>query len=189
MKQIIINFGGFYCSVHDSLIDSMLDSYYQDENGETLDYYSLDINYKTIFEAYSKQYLKTLEAWLHYENDVTIEFDFKSLQSPREYNFSTDKIIASISNASHKKLINKFKKDVDFIAYLKEATQSRPGYISFYSFDDAINDKDNVLSDYLTSYLCNKFNADDYLDYYDRNNGYELLYGLNMPQLENEAIS
>lgn len=182
MKNITVNFGGFYYSIHDELIDGMIESYY-DGN----DYSGLDINYQEIFQAYSKRYLSVFSEWLLHEFNLDASFKYVELYSPREYNFSTDKIIATITNASHKALYNKFKRNESFLDYLKDATQSKSGYVSFYSYDEALQDKDNIFTDYLTSYLCALFNESEFLNYYDRKNMYELIYGIDLPMLECEV--
>jgi hypothetical protein len=186
-NTMVVNFGGFYNSIHDGLIDSMLDDYYQDEHGNTLDYYSLDIPYKTIFEDYSKFYLKCFLEWLNDDYGINVSFKFSHLINPREYNFSTDKIIAFISKSDENKLLKHFKNDTSFLNYLKNATRSYDGYISFYDYDGALKNKDGVLSDYLTQYLCNEYNQSNYINFYNLHNGYELIYGINMPILECEA--
>jgi hypothetical protein len=187
-NKIVVNFGGFYNSIHDELIDSMLDSYYQDEEGNILDYYSLDIPYKTIFDKYSKFYINSFSGWLFDNFDLCINLRFSHLNSPREYNFNTDKIIAFISKSDEFKLLKHFRNDAGFLEYLKKATRSYDGYISFYDYESALKNQDGVLSDYLTQYLCNEFNQSDYLSCYDLNNGYELLYSINMPSLECEGV-
>jgi hypothetical protein len=187
-NTIVLNFGGFYNSIHDESIDSMLDSYYQDDDGNTLDYYSLDIPYKTILNEYSRLYIDLFSEWLNDEYSLDVNLTFSELISPREYNFSTDRIIAFISKVHESKLLKHFKNDLSFLDYLKQATKSYDGYISFYDYESALKNKDGVLSDYLTQYLCNEFNDSEFINYYDRNNGYELLYGIDMPILECEGV-
>ena len=55
-------------------------------------------------------------------------------------------------------MINHFKKDDDFLEHLKGRTQSYDGYQSFYTFDDALSNKNNILNMYLFEYLSNQFN-------------------------------
>lgn len=76
-----------------------------------------------------------------------------------------------------------FKKDNAFKKWLIDATKSYDGYHSFYTYDDAINDKDNILLVYAFKWLSESLN-DDWLQYYDFNNVYEMLHHLDMPQLE-----
>lgn len=186
-NTMVLNFGGFYNSIHDQLIDSELDNYYQDDDGNILDYYSLNIPYKTIFNEYSKFYISSFSEWLNDTYSIDINLSFSELISPREYNFSTDKIIAFISKLNESKLLNHFKSDTGFLDYLKQASKSYDGYISFYDYESALKNKDGVLSDYLSSYLCNIFNDGQFYNYYDTKYGYDLLYGINMPILECEG--
>jgi len=62
-----------------------------------------------------------------------------------------------------------FKRDKDFIKYLEERTTSRDGFISHYTFGEALSNKDDILSDYILNYLVNKFESDNLfmLDNYD----------------------
>ena len=80
------------------------------------------------------------------------------LWSPSEYNFNTDKIDCQVNKSQSNKLINHFKKDDDFLEHLRDRTQSYDGYQSFYTFDDALNNKNNILIMYLLEYLSNEFN-------------------------------
>jgi len=105
MKNFNIEFGGFYCSIHEQLIESMLESYYSDENGDPLDYYSLDIPYSVIFNKYSKKYLCFLKEYLFDNYNLQFKPVFKQLISPREYNFSTDKINVDLNNVDANKFI------------------------------------------------------------------------------------
>jgi len=185
MKNFNIEFGGFYCSIHDQLIDSMLDSYYDDQ-----DYSDLNIDYSAIFTKYSKQYLLFLKEHLFEAYSLQFRSRFKELLSPREYNFSTDKINVDLNDLDAKNIIKAFKNNASFLAYLQEATVSRSGYISFYSFNDAIADKDGILLTFIFYFICqhNSLIIDLWLQYYDFNNVYEILYSMDLPQLEGETV-
>jgi hypothetical protein len=185
MINLNINFGGFYCSIHEQLIDSMLDSYYQDDDGNTLDYYFLDIPYGDIFQKYSKNYLLFLKEYLYENYNLQFKPVYKQLTSPKEYNFSTDKINIDLNNLDCNKIIKHFKKDNDFLEYLKKATKSVSGYWSFYDYDNAINNKDNILIVYIFDYICQLDDIKkEWLQYYDFNNFYEMLYRMDLPQFE-----
>jgi hypothetical protein len=183
MKNINIEFGGFYCSIHEQLIDSMLDSYYADEHGNILYYYDLEIDYLAIFDKYAKKYLLFLKEYLYENYNLQFKPVLKGLNSPREYNFDTDKINIDLNEKDYKALVHHFKQDNAFKKWLIGATQSCSGYHSFYTYDDAINDKENVLLIYAFQWLCTSL-IDDWLQYYDFNNLYEMLHHLDMPQLE-----
>ena len=54
MKQVetTINFGGFYHSIHDSNIDSMIENYY----GDNPEYHFENIDYKKTEQSYIEDY-------------------------------------------------------------------------------------------------------------------------------------
>ncbi len=62
-----------------------------------------------------------------------------------------------------------FKRDKNFISYLENETTSRSGFMSHYTFEEALSNKDDILSDYILNYLVNKFESDNLfmLDSYD----------------------
>lgn len=183
-NKVTIQFGGFYYSIHEQNIDYMLENYYSDDTGSTLDYYGLDVPYSDIFKRYSEFYLDCLTEWLSDEYDIKVKLQFSELWSPKEYNFNTDEIIALMPLSDENKLNRYFKKEPAFIDYLKKATKSYDGYISFYDFEQAINNEKGILSNYVFTYLCRIFNETEFFNYYDRRNGYELIYSIDLPQLE-----
>ena len=176
-----INFGGFYYSLHDSLIDNMINSYF-DYNDELID--SLEIDYKTIQNEYIKEYLFVLDEFIRDEflepGYKKILFHDVKLISPTFYNYTTDTINVNISNYNAKVITNLFIDDEDFYSYLKEKIKSFDGYISFYTFDEVIANKDDMLISYVFDYITSELLDDEtFLNYYDLNNVYELLYNIN----------
>ncbi|MCP4485544.1 MAG: hypothetical protein GY823_13440, partial [Flavobacteriaceae bacterium] len=160
MKTFNLHFGGFYYSVHEQLIDNMLEGYFfDDETQEEGDYYSLDINYRLIFAEYSKEYLQALAEVLRDERNIDIDFIFESVISPREYNFETDTIQTSINDKDFKKL-EVFKTDSDFIEFVDDASKSRSGFISFYDGHEAVFAKDEIFLSYLSKYLDSEHDQD-----------------------------
>lgn len=186
MKNINLEFGGFYSSIHDENVNSMLDQYYSDEEGQFLDYSYLNIDYRAIYNEYIKDYCHMLTQYMSDEYSIDVKFKNLSLISPREYNFSTDKINVNITNLANKNINKLFLKNSTFLEYLKNATKSYDGYMSFYSYNEALENKDDMLIEYIFTFICNEFNTDKFYSYYDNNNLYELLYcgHLNMPELK-----
>ena len=177
MKKFSLQFGGFYYSGHEQLIDSMLESYFDIEgNGE----FELpdNINYQVIFNQYSRELLPIYQEFIIDEFDIDVTINFISLYSPREYNFTTDSIDASISNKDFKKLKKYFLNNKDFITYANESSKSRDGFISFYDGIDAIIEDDSILLDYVFKYITTLLN-DEFMQYYDTNNMDEMLYSLD----------
>lgn len=175
MKNLYLSFNGFYGSNHSDNIDSMVEYYF--EEGDDLEKY--DINYSFIFNEYSKKWLNCFNEWLQDENFTKGNLKFLSLNSPKYYNYTTDKIEIKINNSDAAKIIKLLKKDSSFINYLTEKTISTDGYISFYSFHDAWDNKDDILVSFCLDYLSSIFEEKEFYNYYDRNNCYELLYKID----------
>jgi hypothetical protein len=121
-----IPFAGFYCSIHDSEINHALESALQDENGEpTFLVNHADVDYNSVFRAYAKEYAENFGA----EFDI-ISLKFESMGSPREYNFSTDRIFVEIDESELREMIND-----NFAQLAKSRLTSRSGFISYYDPD------------------------------------------------------
>jgi len=165
-----IRFNGFYDSIHMDNIDHAIESYYSDDNG-FYDYDSIadNIDYKTIFKDYINVFTDEFKSWIQDNYDLDIDFKDLNLISPKYYNYSTDVINCNISDKDNALLMMTFKRDKDFIDYLKDSTTSRSGFISHYTFEEALSNKDDILSDYILNYLVNKFESDNLfmLDNYD----------------------
>ena len=158
MKQVetTINFGGFYHSIHDGNIESMIESSY--DGGNYPEYHFDNIDYKKTEQSYIEDYCSKFTNYILNEYGITINFKDLKIWSPSEYNFNTDKIDCFVSKSQSNKLTNHFKKNDDFLKFLKDRTQSYDGYWSFYTFDEALNNKDNKLIMYLLEFLSNEFN-------------------------------
>jgi len=152
-----IEFGGFYESIHSDSIDYKIDSYYEDGNFPL--YHHDNIDYKKTNDSYIEDYCRKFESYILNEYKLNIDFENIGLNSPKFYNYSTDTIDCDVDKKQAEKLINYFNKDSDFLEYLKDRTKSYDGYMSFYTYDQAINDKDNILIMYLLKYLANQFNG------------------------------
>ena len=171
--KTVIKFGGFYESIHYDLIDMQIESYIEynnQENNTSLDYDDYNFNYKDMEIQYLNQYISDYQDFIESEYNLNINIDDISLYSPKEYNFKTDEIDCYISKSDENKLIKHFKKDNDFLEYLKNSTQSYDGFYSYYSFDKAYNNENDILTLYIFEYIANKyqesdsFNNDIYID-------------------------
>jgi hypothetical protein len=151
-------------------IEYAIESYYSDDNG-FYDYNLIadNIDYKTIFKDYISVFTDEFKSWIQDNYDLDIDFKDLSLISPKYYNYSTDVINCNISDKDNALLMITFKRDKDFIKYLEDNTTSRSGFISHYTFEEALSNKDDILSDYILNYLVNKFESDNLfmLDNYD----------------------
>jgi len=144
-----INFGGFYESIHDGNIDHMVEAYEYDFD---------HVDYKKTFQSYIDEYCSKLSSYINDEYQVDIDFKNIKLYSPQYYNYSTDVIDCKIHTNQVNSLNEILKKDNEFLSFLKDRTTSCSGFVSFYTYDDALNNKDNKLIIYVLEYICNKFN-------------------------------
>ena len=165
-----IRFNGFYNSIHEDNIDFAIESYYTDDNG-LFDYDSIadNIDYKTIFKDYIEVFTDQFRSWIKDNYNLDIDFKDLTLISPRYYNYSTDVINCNISDRDNSLLMMTFKRDKDFISYLEDRTTSCSGFMSHYTFSEALSNKDDILSDYILEYLVSKFESETLfeLDNYD----------------------
>jgi len=164
--NIRIDFGGFYGSIHEALIDNLIECYDDDDDYIKPGIDLCDhIDYQKTFDNYIHSYCSALTDFIFYEYDLDIEYKNITLDSPKYYNYQTDVIYCGTLKKDQTKLNKKLLKDQDFIDYLKEAVKSYDGYISFYTFDEAINNKDNILHQFVYSFICNKFDLWDQIEF------------------------
>lgn len=165
--EIQIDFGGFYC-FHEEYIDCRIEQFndsitYEDE---IIDYDNVDWN--ATFKSYA-------ENWLHYFNhycDLTL--DFVGIDSPRYYNYRTDKIIAYVEKHDENNLMKIIDND-EFYHWANPQLQDSSGFISYYDgIDDLIarakkdDDDKAILLGMVCNYLIevNEINTDIYeIDY------------------------
>jgi len=159
-----IAFGGFYESIHDSNIDNMIESY-NDSNNHP-EYVWDNVNYKKTFQSYIESWTSDFESYLLNEYQIDISFKNLKLWSPKYYNYRTDCIDCKVNTYQMNLLNEKLLSDSDFLTWLKERTQSCYGFISFYNFYEAQNNKDNILIKYVLEFLADKFNEQmDFIEF------------------------
>lgn len=129
--ETVLNFGGFYESIHSYIIDNYI---------EDLEYDFEKVNYKSTYKIYAEGYIKAIN------NKLDTNISFKSLVSPKFYNYSTDSINVEISKKDILKLFQyvrteELKKEVFNI--IKESSTSKDGYVAFYNYSDYFK-KDNL---------------------------------------------
>jgi hypothetical protein len=172
-----INFGGFYNSIHDDNIEWACESFYSDDNGNcNWDIILDNVDFKKLRGVYIDLYCDLFSDWLKENYNLAIKFKNISLSSPREYNFETDKILCDIDSVENESLIKALQSNTKFLDWLKDRTKSRSGFISFYSYDDAMNNKNDMYSVYALEYLASEYESTDFESDYDRASGYDVLY-------------
>lgn len=159
MKQeIYIHFGGFYNSIHDAQIESQFEAYEDniDTGANERDYTPTQINY-------SKEYLKKMEQFL-FNKGIETKFKFVRIESPRQYNFETDKIVVNLLK-NHQKLIINFvnnKFQAELIELIRAQTTASSGYRPFYTFDDIYKHNINdFLLEACLEIICDQVNKDE----------------------------
>lgn len=128
-------FSGFYNSLHNSELDWTVEQMFADRatgchNNEGLQARLQETcQWQEVFIGYAKDYVESFAREFKIGSMV-----FESLKSPREYNFTTDEIFATLSLDDVQRLRN----EVDERALRDMARQrhtSRSGFYSFYSPD------------------------------------------------------
>ena len=169
--EIQIEFGGFY-GYHEEYIDCKIQDW-------DIDVESVDWN--ATFKDYAKN-------WLHRFNSMSnLELDFIGIDSPKYYNYRTDKIIAYVEKHDENELMALVDDD-EFYHWANPQLQDSSGFISYYDgIDDLIvrakNDDDDkaILLGMVCNYLIelNEVNEDIYELEYD-------IIELNDKLVENE---
>lgn len=136
-KEIQIPFSGFYESMHSDAIDQEINSYFDvegcgEEDLAPEDFWMKFDGHGFIQIAYCKKYV---EHFVYLFNEVTeldIKLEFKDMSSPKEYNFTTDRIFCDISEEDIKKIFGKTKTQT-LAETIKDNFTSYDGFHSFYS--------------------------------------------------------
>ena len=141
--KIQLPFSGFYETWHDTRIDEALENYfnYDYESGndrepteaESNAIWSADVDWSAIRHEYCMEFTE----------GFATEFDIPSLKfdeliSPREYNFSTDRLFATIRGDHLDRIRREVESDDTWSETVRERFTSYDGFSSFYSAD--IND-------------------------------------------------
>lgn len=162
MKKLEIGlpfFSGFYESIHSSNFDREEEWIIEEYEGKTWD----DFDFAHDYLGYCKSYVKQVNSILG------LNLEFVELTSPREYNFSTDRIFCTITKKDLKKISTAL--DTETMKDLvKRRFTSRDGFHSFYSSDinewkeKKLEDWDyNELGTLLEAYV--EISGNDDLDY------------------------
>lgn len=133
-KEIIVPFQGYYNSLYDDLLEDVTEL--QDfETGEPLAYDD-NINWCGMKEVLNKIYIEEFQDLFNSETGLNIKLTYKDMESPREYNFSTDRLFCTISDSDIKALHEYATgSQSTFAGVIQERFTSYDGFISFYSND------------------------------------------------------
>ncbi len=117
-------FSGFYESIHSSVFDSEEECIMEDYEGKSWD----DFRWEYDHLSYCKNYVNAVNSILE------LKLEFVEMTSPREYNFSTDRIFCKINKSDLKKLKTVLNSE-EMKNLVKRRFTSRDGFMSFYSND------------------------------------------------------
>ena len=128
----VLPFSGFYHSPHSEAIDSQEEQLFSFDYGKVHDslyeHYWKHMDYEELYKKYAESYVEAI-------SELTeLELEFDGLSSPREYNFTTDRIFASISRKSLAEVVRAVRGE-RLKKMAKEMFTSRSGFISYYSPD------------------------------------------------------
>lgn len=94
-------------------------------------------DYRAMCNYVARKYVDYLNDYIKDEFDLDLDLKFESMQSPREYNFETDRIFCEISEENVRKL-REAVSDPALRLAIKERFTSRSGFIS--SFPNHLED-------------------------------------------------
>ena len=147
--KFLIDFGGFYHSIHSDEIDNKIEYFEIDED---------KVNYKETYNSYCIEFIDSLNDMLE------LNLKFIKIDSPQFYNFTTDKIEAEINESDFNKLKDTYLNSNEFIDYINENSKSSSGFISFYNGFYEVIKEDEILLQYMFNYILKQY-ADDIENY------------------------
>lgn len=194
-NQINVPFSGYYESEYSRLLDNITEldedtiainhGYDYQIHGNVNDFITknnIDIyteqseheeklNYPKMKEVINKIYVEEYIEQFNNETNLNLSFMYKDMESPKYYNFSTDRLFATISEQDKEKLYNFARDNISaFRRVLLEHCNSYDGFISSYSndvnewlgkpFSDYDHNELNILL-YVAIDVCN-VNIDDF---------------------------
>ena len=127
MQATLNLFHGFYDSIHSSMLDDTLSGIF-DENQDLID--RTNVNWQKAHQLYAADYTENVA------NIYSLPLRFLKLESPRYYNFETDKIIVDLPDGLVVSMYDSVNQRGLWSKLQELATEklsSRDGFISFYS--------------------------------------------------------
>lgn len=159
---VFFPFEGFYNSRHDDEIDHTFESLWlEDMDSEQGEKLFREIDWGMVHRLYSIEYVNWLQQFLAEDRDCFLPtLTFFQLESPREYNFTTDKIIAALDYMDWRYLCGLF--DEQRMSTLLDAFFTPcDGFIPFYSrdIDQWMTPAERSDTDLLLQWILHKANA------------------------------
>lgn len=135
LVEIEIPFSGFYETLHDMRCDDAVEGFftYNNETGEEQDlpeaFWDADINWAAIRNEYCEEYVKA------FADEFDLTLTFLEMTSPREYNFTSDRIFVNIPREQMDVIKDKVFADDAGRKYIQDTYTSYSGFWSHYSND------------------------------------------------------
>lgn len=132
--EAVLVFSGFYESVHSQAVNDAEQQMFTDRDtgctrNEGLEMALFDIcNYHDVYSLYAKEYA------VNFGEYFKIKLEFDKMRSPREYNFTTDRIFVNIPRDEAYR-IRGLTDEKLLRETAREMFTSRDGFMSFYSPD------------------------------------------------------
>jgi len=147
--RFLIDFGGFYHSIHSDLIDNKIECFEIDED---------KVNYKETCNSYCIDFIDSINDMLE------LNLKFIQIDSPKFYNFTTDKIEVEINENDFNKLKDTYLSNQEFVDYIELNSKSYSGFISFYNGFNEVIKEDEILLQYMFNYILKEY-ADEIENY------------------------
>lgn len=134
----IQDFSGFYESIHSSYLENGAIEPFQNDAGDDCApeaFHSAFHFTNEMLQAYCEKYIEALKEYLGNEHGLKVEsMRFNALISPAFYNFTTDRLMVSLTVDEIQALYQKVMADTGPMkAVLKEELTPRSGFVPFYS--------------------------------------------------------
>lgn len=141
--ELQVPFDGFYNSFYSEMIDREEEQFIQyqteelhlthEQGAELADLLWRTSSFQTMYLALAEDYVTAFNRLFKEWSGVDLKLSFIEMQSPREYNFTTDRLFAKADLTAICTLRGKV--DEARLAECMEANhKSRDGFISFYSY-------------------------------------------------------
>lgn len=160
--NIRINFGGFYNSHHEFIVEKAIGYAIGADDPETG-----EINGDKLwdFNQWGEAYTDYAQQWLDMLNsEIGTNFRFIELNSPNQYNFRTDEIYAHATTADCLAVFKAIKNEdikSDVFRIIRDRTTSYDGYRAFYRYGDIFErDQWHFLIEFMLDALIERLNED-----------------------------
>ena len=167
IKNVALNFGGFYDSIHSELIDTEIENILETEDLEydqICDY----IDFKAIHLEYSKRLVSD------FNDEFDLDLKFEQLIQPKEYNFKNDEILVEMSMQDYNYLF--LDTDQDGLKNkITKATTNRDGYLAFYNYSEMLDEPQFIAEFLLDTLMADIDEISDWF-YYDNQWFYDLIF-------------